>query len=930
MTGRGLPLACVLGVALGLGVEAQQPSFRATTEVVVVDVSVVGKDGAPVTGLQESDFSVKIGGQPRRVRSLKFVDQSVVTPAAGGPGGAGRISSNASETTGRLVLIVVDEASIAFGGLRAAAESVDRLLAGFGPTDKIGLVSLPGPRELVGFTREHTLIVEAVKRIPAGAWGRAIDANVAVNAGEAFALERGDPVVREAVVTRECEGTSGSARMMCAQEVATAGHSLVMEERNRTGQFVGSMRGLLQGLTAVDAPKLVIVFSEGFADPDAASQMAACGGLAAAARATIFAMRLDRSMFDASTRRAPVFSMATLDERTWSTAALDALAGAARGTTLDIVGSAEIPFTRLARELSGYYLVGVEGDASDTDGKLRAIQVEVRRPGVTVRARREVLAGRVVKDERKLLAQVLGSPLTVPDIPLRVATFNMADDDPSRVRILIVGEVDREPPGEPPATVAVIFTDDKGKTTGDTAQKMALSAAPSGALSLMLSTVLPAGEYTMKLALVRAGRAGSVEHRLAARLTQPPPAGGQPGSLRLGDLLVATPVLADRLTSALHGRVSGDRIVAFVQVGFGNVQPKDLSFAFDVVKEEAGPPLVSAVGTVEAQGKGQTRMAEAVVDARLLPPGEYGVRLSVVAAGKPVASLFTPFSLERPPRAAVAAPMPPATGRRPARSTTAPVGRDAARFERADVLEPLVLAPFLEEVARVSLQASRPALELARSGRLDEAVSALEPGKAGDPALPFLRGLAHFARGDLQPASNQFRAAIAEAPELFVGAFYIGACYAAGGKDTQAIGAWQTSLVGLGRYPAVYRFLGDALVRTGQADRARKLLVDAAGRWPDDESLRTRAVRATVEAGEYQQALDYADRLIAAQPSDSSVLFLAMRSAFQALLEDADIAPAALLERLTRYRDLYVAAGGLQQALVEEWVRFAQARARER
>ena len=120
------------------------------------------------------------------------------------------------------------------------------------------------------------------------------------------------------------------------------------------------------------------------------------------------------------------------------------------------------------------------------------------------------------------------------------------------------------------------------------------------------------------------------------------------------------------------------------------------------------------------------------------------------------------------------------------------------------------------------------------------------------------------------------------------------------------------------------------MIRTGQADRAQKVFAEAAARWPDEAALRARVVRATIEAGRYEQALNEADKIIAAQPSDSSVLFLAMRSAFQALLEDAGIAPAALLERLARYRDLYVAAGGLQQALVEEWVRFARDRAERR
>jgi tetratricopeptide (TPR) repeat protein len=359
--------------------------------------------------------------------------------------------------------------------------------------------------------------------------------------------------------------------------------------------------------------------------------------------------------------------------------------------------------------------------------------------------------------------------------------------------------------------------------------------------------------------------------------------------------------------------------MAFVQIAVGAQAEEETSYVFDVVKHEGGPALLSALGTFDVAQKGRTRTAEAHVDARLLPPGDYGFRFTVSARGTPMATLFTPFSLDRPVR-------PLGAGADTA--ATLMLSADAVRFRREDVLEPSVLVPFLEEVARFAPKTSRAAIEQARGGRFDEALQQLKPGGPTDPTAPFLRGLSALARGELQPASVEFRAAIAAAPELLVGAFYIGACYAAGGKDTPAINAWQTSLIGLDRYPAVYRFMADALIRTGQPERARALAAKALSRWPDDEALRARAARATFETGRYDQAFEYVDQIIERQPADTSVLFFAMRSAFQAVMEGADVRLDALLPRLRRYRDLYVAAGGLQQALVAEWVAFVEARAR--
>lgn len=915
MRNRDFGAALALAVVAGLHAGAQQPSFRASTELVVVDVSVVGKDGEPVRGLRESDFAVTIDGKPRRVRTLQFVDQSAPRgPIEERP--LRPVSSNAPEGRGRLVLILVDEGSLGFGVLPAAAQSIEHLLAGFGEADKVGLAALPGPRLLVDFTRDRAAIAAGIKRISGGAGASVRLQRVNVAVAEAFAIDRGDPAVIERVVERECPPSDPLTQRICAQTVGMQAHAVARNEQNRTSEFVSGLRMLLQQLAAVDAPKLVFVFSQGFPDPGAQHEMLDCASYASAARATIFALRFDRSMVDLSSLPGPAFLMTSNEERAWAQASLDALTGAARGTSVEITGSAELPFARLAREVSGYYLVGVESEPGDHDGKFHPIKVGVERSGVTVRSRRGVATRPGVRDEKGLLARALDSPVSASDVPLRVSTYNLPDDDPRRVRVLVVAEVDRHQASDGQALVALVFRDGQGKTTGDAGRRMTLPRADSGALTLVATSSLAPGRYTMKLAVARDGRVGSVEHPVEARVTQ---AGagegaGTPGArLQLGELLVMTPASSERVVPGLDVRVHGDRVISLAPLGLS--PPHDpYSFVFEIATGESAGALVSAVGAVDAKPKGRARFAEATLDARLLPPGEYGVRLRVLADGQAVASLFTPFRLDR------------ASGLAAASRAGTPARAASSAFLRSDVLDPMVLGPFLEEVAQLSPPASKPALELARSGRIDEAVRLLEPGQPGDPALPFLRGLALFEQGDLQPASDEFRAAIAEAPELLVGAFYLGACYAAGGKDAQAIGAWQTSLTALGRYPALHRFLGDALMRTGQADRARVVLADAAARWPGDEAFRTRVVAAAIGAGQYQQALDAADRLIADEPDDSSLLFLAMRSAFLALLDEAEIDRPLLVERLERYRGLYAAAGGLQQPLVDEWVSFARGR----
>ena len=592
--------------------QTQQPSFRTGTELVVVDVSVVGKDGTPVKGLQAEDFTVRIDGTPRRIASMKFVDQTAAeaaplpTPGTVAPRPAApRYSSNESGGGGRLILIVVDEGSIRFGGLRAAAESIDRLLAGFGPSDRIALVTMPGPRMLVDYTSDRARIAAAIKGVTGGAVPEAPAGGVYVSLNEAFLIERGDSTTYNEVVGRECDPQDRS----CPVTVQMEAKRIVIDERNRTAEFVSGLRGFLVGLRSIDAPKLVVVFSEGFVSPEAPVELATVGPDAAEARAVIYALRLDRSMFDASrVRRGPITD--TFGERQAQTASLDALTDTARGAAFEIIGSAENPFKRLAAEVSGYYLLGVEPEAADRNGQPHQIRVAVKQPGVTLRFRGNFTYRPVVTDEAKLFAGAISSPLSASDLPLRVITFNLADEDPAKVRVLVEAEVDRAQEQDSSAYVGFLLTDEKDKTVLTSGRRMTLSRAETGALSFVGTFSVPPGTYTMRFAAVHDGKVGSVEHHVAARLTPAGAAAGKPpvSPLLLGDLVVMPPLPAQKaLTPPFESRVRGDRLVGFSQVYMDPRTKDERTFLFDVVKQEQGPALLSAPGSFDAAAKGRVR-----------------------------------------------------------------------------------------------------------------------------------------------------------------------------------------------------------------------------------------------------------------------------------------------------------------------------------
>ena len=114
----GAAVAGALFATSGAWPLAQQPAdgqvavFRADTELIQVDVSVLDKRRRPVKGLTAADFTILEDGQPRPVQAFTQVDLSAPKPT----GDAAWMSEVPSDVVtnhaigqeGRLVVILMD------------------------------------------------------------------------------------------------------------------------------------------------------------------------------------------------------------------------------------------------------------------------------------------------------------------------------------------------------------------------------------------------------------------------------------------------------------------------------------------------------------------------------------------------------------------------------------------------------------------------------------------------------------------------------------------------------------------------------------------------------------------------------------------------------------------------------------------------------
>jgi len=129
----------VLAFLFAVPLLAQQPTFRASTEMVRID-TLVERDGKPVTGLTADDFTVLDNGTPQRIVTIKQMEAVAVGVALDTSGSmeGDRFARAQAATLALLGQLRPDESSVVIG----FADLTARLIpAGTPPGDRERLLS---------------------------------------------------------------------------------------------------------------------------------------------------------------------------------------------------------------------------------------------------------------------------------------------------------------------------------------------------------------------------------------------------------------------------------------------------------------------------------------------------------------------------------------------------------------------------------------------------------------------------------------------------------------------------------------------------------------------------------------------------------------------------------------------------------------------
>jgi VWFA-related protein len=892
---RILIVLCVLGALCGSSSAAQQqqpppkPSFQSSVEVTSLDVTVVDDKGKPIPNLTPADFAVRIDGNPRRVVTAEWVPLITETAAAAAPAPPEGYSTNESATGGRLIVIAVDQPNIRFGGAiaitKAANGFIDRLL----PSDRVAVAGIGVGAPSTVFTSDRTRIKQTIARMVGQRMQELRTAhNVALV--EAISIERGDPGVLENVISRECSGLSSQEAGACRFEVESEAREKGRNANQEGNESVQALTALFTGLRAIDAPKTLILISEGFIANENMSRIMDLGAMAAAARTSLYALKLDTQLFDVTNARAPINAFA---DRQAQSEGLELLAASSRGALFTVTGSAEGLFDRISSELSGYYLLGVESDGRDKDGKPHPIRVDVPRKGAVVRSRRQLVNAAsdrpAPRNARAAANAALASPLLVTAMPLRVASFALQGPERDKVQLLLHADIGSDYTASKVVSISYVITNAEGRVVDTKAADMRLLPVIAGVPSPLQFTSgasLPPGNYTLKFAVAEGDRVGSVEHVVRAVL--PPAASG----LTLSELMVGGPLeVGELLTPTIGYQVNFGSVHGYVEA-YGP-KTEGLTMEFEVATTPDAPALLNVDVPIHTVSETRAIFSK-VMPSHQLPPGKYVLRAILSADGSAISTLTRGFEVA-PPKVLLTSAEGIGNVSVDAElflpvdeNTMSPV------FQRDFAVDETTLAPFRERVT--------PSVKDA-----------------------FDQGVVFLAAGDFTKAEASFKKAIAPDVDSTSPLVFLAASFAAAGKDHEAASAWQTALVDGTDLPQIYAWLSDALLRTHDFGAARAILEEAADKWPADTRFTKPLAMLYGTFGRGREAVRTLERYLDDRQDDRDAYFLAVQWIYTVHSGGAVVhSRAEDRKRAREYADAYLRSRGPQAALVKQWVDYLE------
>jgi VWFA-related protein len=401
-------------------------TFKVTSELVLVSVTVRDKKGALVRGLKQSDFTVLEDGKTQHIQSFDIEDVENYLPTAqGGPAQAETVApastdlftskkapSHEALRDRRLIVLFLDLSSLQSDDSDRAVESARNFVAKqMTPADLVSIVSFDTALKVVqDFSSDKKLLLTALAKI-AGIEG----------------------VGQEAGTTGTSEGTPDDAGSFVADDTD---YNIF-----NTDLRLQALSTIAKNLSGIDQKKSILYFSSGMTKTGVENQAQLRAAVNAAVRSNVSIYAVDSRGLEAmppggnagsaSLRGVSSYSGAAvqndLDSNFASQETLVTIANDTGGKAFLDSNDFSKAYAKVQADSETYYVLGYRSSNPNKDGRFRRIQVKLNRSDVKLEYRMGYYGPRdfqhfTKEDREEQLQEELMSDLPNTDLPVYLAS----------------------------------------------------------------------------------------------------------------------------------------------------------------------------------------------------------------------------------------------------------------------------------------------------------------------------------------------------------------------------------------------------------------------------------------------------------------------------------------------------------------------------
>jgi hypothetical protein len=321
---------------------------------------------------------------------------------------------------------------------------------------------------------------------------------------------------------------------------------------------------------------------------------------------------------------------------------LTTLTGMTGGAFFNGVGRGTGVFDRIKVALSNYYELGIETLAEDATGKPRDIEVKVSRPGLSVRARKQVtipdratVAAWSVDPVKTLLQQ----PTDLAELPIALTAYTTRGGEDKTLHVLLSAEIGSAQSRLPADWGFVVIH--QGNVVASGRQQIepgSVDASAKGPWPITTSAKLAPGGYRVRFAAADPdGRAGVIDVPLTVGLRAA-------GDLQVSDLILGTAEGAKLQPRARIAR--GVQIAALIELL--STDPNRLTKSgavIEIIRAGSAEPVTRVQMAAGGGSSGATLLNEAQIDTSSFAPGRYTASVTVLQDNQPVGRVSRVFEI---------------------------------------------------------------------------------------------------------------------------------------------------------------------------------------------------------------------------------------------------------------------------------------------